>query len=208
MPYLSINFANPVECYDNFMNKCAGKYCHVELSITIDVPVLRVLINFAQNDAFNPQMCQTLLNNLKQKKGEMNIAFYILFGDVVSMRILNDMEEDTFLRPAKHPIYSMLKIPVEEEKLHEVITWNVKHLGRKYDIPRALLLLTPWSLPLENPPEEFFCSQIIMYMIKENNLVPVEDDLDIDHMKPDDVYRWLFTKLSSIKEEENSENGK
>ena len=204
---LCINFANPVECYNNFLNKCAGKFCHVEVTTIIDVSMLRFLLDSQMDDCYAPEQCQTVLNNIKQLQGEIIVAFYILFGDVMSIRILNKNEENTFLQPPTSPIYETLTLTLDEEKMYEVIKWNIRMIGRSYDIPRAVLLLTPFSYPTSDRPEKFFCSQVIMYMLKENNLLEVEDTLDMDHMKPDHVYEWLVQKIDSIKEKDDTENG-
>lgn len=198
---VSINFANPIACYNNFINKCAGKMCHVEVSFEVEVAVLRVLIDMQMSDCYSPSICQTILNNTEKMKGNIIVAFYILFGDVMSMRILSDTEDDEFLKIPKEPVYQTITLKLEEEKFHDLLQWNIKMLGRKYDIPRAILLLTPFSFPTGSRPETFFCSQAVMYMIKENDLLPVENDLDIDHMKPDHVYSWLLQKIQHIKEE-------
>ena len=91
--------------------------------------------------------------------------------------------------------------------MYNVIKWNIRMLGRSYDIPRAILLLTPFSIPPGQRPEKFFCSQLVMYMIKENEIFSVEDTYDIDHMKPDDVYEWLAQKIDTIKVNKIIENG-
>ena len=204
---LCINFAFPVQCYDNILNKCAGKYCHVETSITMDVSMLRFLFDTVLNDCYSPSICQNVINNMKDLKGDIMVSFYILFGDIMSMRILSEEEENTFLQPPTSNIYDTLKIKLDEEHMYEVIKWNISMLGRSYDIPRAILLLTPFSIPPEQRPEKFFCSQVVMYMIKETNIVEVEEGLDIDHMKPDDVFNWLSEKLNSIKANKNDGNG-
>lgn len=204
---LCINFANPVQCYDNILNKCAGKYCHVECSTTINVSMLRFLFDVVLTDCYAPNICQNVINNIMNLEGDVTIAFYILFGDIMSMRILNEHEENSFLQLPKAPIYEVIKIKLEEEKMYEVIKWNIRMLGRKYDIPRAVLLLTPISIPLRDRPENFFCSQIVMYMLKENNIVEIDDTLDINHMKPDHVYEWLVQQIGGIKELEDKLNG-
>jgi len=204
---VSINFALPVDCYNNLLNKCAGKYCHVETTVTIDVSMLRFLFDTSLNDCYAPDICQNISNNLKNLTGDITVAFYILFGDIMSMRILKEDEENAFLQPPTSAIYDTLKIKLDEEHMYNVIKWNIKMLGRNYDIPRAVLLLTPFSIPPGERPEKFFCSQVVMYMIKETSILTVEGALDIDHMKPDHVYDWLVQKIDSIKVKEIIENG-
>ena len=46
--------------------------------------------------------------------GDVTVAFYILFGDIMSMRILKEDEENTFLQPPASTIYDTLKIQLDE----------------------------------------------------------------------------------------------
>ena len=204
---ICINFALPIECYDNMLNKCAGRFCHVETSLTIDVSMLRFLFDAVLEKSYAPNLCQSIVNNLKNKQGEITVAFYILFGDILSMRVLDDKEENVFYQPPTESIYETVTLTLEEEKMYDVIKWNICMLGRNYDIIRAVLLLSPITFSSPERPEKFFCSQLIMYMLKENNIINIEDSLNIDHMKPDHVYQWLVEKVNSIKVDEKKENG-
>lgn len=183
---VSVNFAHPVACYDNFVNKCVGRFCHVEVSLKVDIALLRFLLDTNLDRAFSPEICQNVLNQTETMSGEVVVAFYILFGGIYSLRFLNEDDED-FYKPPAAPVYECVTLPVEDP--NELIAWNIRHLGRPYDIPRALLVMTPFSFPNKEAPEKFFCSQIVPYMLSENNVATTEDD--IDHMKPDAVYEWL-----------------
>ena len=65
---LCINFALPIECYDNMLNKCAGRFCHVETSLTIDVSMLRFLFDAVLEKSYAPNLCQSIVNNLQNKQ--------------------------------------------------------------------------------------------------------------------------------------------
>lgn len=197
---INVNFAQPLGIYNNFINKCAGKFCHVEISLDIDAGQLSVLIDNALNESYSPSLCQTVLNNTKGMKGKLTVAFYILFGGVVSLRFLDESNEDPFYKPIQDEIYDVITLKVDEEKFYNIVTWHVKHLGRSYDIPKALFSVTPFFPWSTNVPEKFFCSQMIMYMIRENEIMEVDRSFNIDHMTPDAVYEFLLS--TEVNEEE------
>lgn len=192
---IDINFAQPVQIYDNFLNRCAGKFCHVEASVKIDIGQFRVLIDSNIQNAYSPSTCQNILNNTKDMKGEKTIAFYILFGGIMSIRFLDDENEDPFFKSIDPAIYDVISLPVSEEKFYDVVVWNIKHLGRSYDIPKALCSVTPFFPFENNNVEKFFCSQLIMHMIKDNGIIQVKKEINIDHMKPDAVYEFLMSSV-------------
>ena len=53
----------------------------------------------------------------------------------------------------------------------------------------------------DEDPKKFFCSQMMMYMLKTQKLFTVKD-VNINHMKPDDVYAWLQQEMNQHEEEE------
>jgi len=198
---VNVNFAQPVGIYNNFINKCVGKFCHCEVSVEIDIGQFRVLVDNALNDAFSPSLCQTILNNTESMSGTHTLAFYILFGGVVSVRFLDEANEDPFYQPIQDEIYDVIPMKVEEEQFYEIISWHIKHLGRSYDIPKALFSVTPFFPWQAAVPEKFFCSQLVMYMVSENNMWEVSRNLNIDHMSPDAVYECLLATVDFNEDE-------
>lgn len=212
---LSLNFAYPIECYDNFFNKCAGIFCHVEYSLKIDTALFRLIIDQHLDDVYDPQLCQSILKKTKHHTGDLNVCFYILFGGVVSLRFLSNLSDDAFTRPPAAPVYDIITLPIEDlEKLQSVVKWSVCQLGKSYDIPRALLTMTPLTLRLaDENPDQYFCSQMMMYLFKTQNFFDVTG-VNINHMKPDDVWVWLNEQIKGtdkeredgIKEEDDAIN--
>lgn len=203
---LCLNFAYPVECYDNFFNKCAGIFCHVEYSLKIDTALFRLIIDQSMGEVYDPEACQLILNKTKNHTGDLNVSFYILFGGVVSVRFLSDLHDDAFFRPPCRPVYEVVRIPLNDvEKVQTLVRWSVCQIGKSYDVPRALLSMTPVTLRLEDEnPDKFFCSQMMMYLIKTQKLFDV-CKVNINHMNPDDVWVWLQNELKGDdKEDENA----
>jgi hypothetical protein len=206
--YISINFANPLGPYDNYFNRCAGRYCHVEMTLKIDCQIFRALVDANVSDAHAPEMLQQLLNRSKDYEGDVTVCFFILWGGVVSVRFLSELADDAFFRPPEQPVYDSINVNIKDiSELHKLISWQLKHVGRLYDIPRALCLLIPVTIRLDGNPYKFFCSQMLMHMFKDNEMFDTSALVDINHMKPDCVYDWLIEQKERIKVEDNNVNG-
>lgn len=190
---IHVHFAKPVSIYNNYVNKCTGKYCHCEVSLELDAPLFSVIIDSAVQEAYDPSYLQKLLKKVQGIKGKVHFCFYVLLNEVVSIRFLNNLG-DEFHTPHTDDVYDTVEIETEGiEELKTFITWNLHQLNKPYDLIRALLLFLPVTLRTEVKPDKFFCSQLVMHGLKDKFIC----DKDINHMKPDDVYEWL----SSIKEE-------
>lgn len=186
---VNIHFAKPVSIYDNTINKCAGRFCHCEVSIELDSDILAVIIDSCIQEAHDPLYLTKLLLKVKKIKKKIHFCFYVLLNEVVSIRFFNDLG-DEFNAPPDDEIYETIKIEVESiEKLKEYITWNLCQINKPYDLVRAALLFFPVTLRTLDIPDKFFCSQLVMHSLKKLEM-PMPDK-DINHMKPDDVYDWL-----------------
>lgn len=189
---LKVHFAKPVSIFDNFINKCVGKYCHCETSIRIDASLLCVMIDTAISEAYAPSYLEKLLKKMKLLKGKVEICFYILWNDVVSIRFFNRLGDD-FHNPTDE-VYDTIVVEINSiEHLKEYIIWNLCQVGKPYDFLSAACLFLPVTLKNEMP-QKFFCSQLVMHGLREIGLQP---DTDINHMKPDDVYEWLTIKVTT-----------
>ena len=189
---VSINFAYPLGPYDNLLNNwCTSVFCHVEASFEINAGVFRILIGMCMDDAYDTRALKTLVNTLKGHKGMLNVGFYILFGECFTVRFLSKNNAEPFLRTPASPVYETCVLPLKSvDDYHSLICWNIRNLGKQYDIPRAVCVLLPVTLGTPPVMDKFFCSQLIMHMGRDNNLFDV-GDLNIDHVTPDDVYRFL-----------------
>ena len=206
---LSINFANKVGPYDMFLNKCApGRFCHVEISTKIETAVFRVMIDNIYDQAYSKEMMDTLLQRtLDITVQTLHVCFYIMWGGVVSIRFLNTLSDDALMRPPEEPVYDTVVIPMDIDKFEQVVSYNLRQLGRAYDIPRAVLLMSHFTLRTPGPPEKFFCSQLVMHMFMECGIYVESIRLlnDINHMTPTDVYDWLIEQQTPSVSNENED---
>lgn len=206
---LHINFAKPVGPYDMTWNKCVPTYCHVEMSIEIEKDLFSVIVDSNVSSAHNPVILENLLKRLKASSvKKLNVCFYIMWGDVVSVRFLDELNDDPLMRPPEEPIYDTITIPLEVEQLQKVIGYNLRQLGKQYDIPRALLLLTSFTLRTDTNevPSQFFCSQLIMHTFKHSSLYDISKLKDINHMTPLNVYEWLKEQVEKTIKVDNDDN--
>ena len=90
---INIHFAKPVSIYDNAINKCAGRFCHCEVSIELDSDILAVIIDSCIQDAHDPLYLTKLLLKVKKIKKKIHFCFYVLLNEVVSIRFFNDLGE-------------------------------------------------------------------------------------------------------------------
>jgi len=201
---LKINFAKPIGPYNMLWNKCVSTYCHVEISIEIERDLFAVMIDSNVSAAHNPSILESLLKRVKGSTlKKLHCCFYIMWGDIVSVRFLNELNDDALMRPPEEPIYDMITIPLTVEQMQSIIGYNLRQLGKSYDIPRALLLLSHFTLRTDpnEVPSQFFCSQLVMHAIKHADLFDTSTLKDINHMTPLDVYEWMIKQRpESIKQ--------
>ena len=200
---LHINFAKPVGPYEMTWNKCVPTYCHVEMSIEIEKDLFSVIVDSNISSSHNPFLLETLLKRLKASSlKKIHVCFYIMWGDVVSIRFLDELNDDALMRPPEEPIYDIINIPLEVDTLQKILGYNLRQLGKHYDIPRALLLLTSFNLRTDTNevPSQFFCSQLIMHTLKHSELFDMTKIGDINHMTPLMVYDWLKLENKPIKD--------
>lgn len=201
---LKISFARPLGPYDMMWNKCTSKFCHVEMSIELDRELFRVIVDSNVSDAYNPTTLEGILKRTEHSDlKKLNVCFYIMWGDVVSVRYLSELSEDPLMSPPCGPVYENITIPLELEEMQKIVGYSLRQLGKPYDIPRALLLFSHVTLRLQGNPDQFFCSQLVMHTLQHAGLYEEEiKKLDnINHMTPLNVYEWLSKqKPRSIKE--------
>jgi len=189
---IQISFARPIGPYDMLWNKCVGKFCHVEMSMKVDKNIFQVLANNSLEESFHPEVLQSIILQTKKKKEKrVHVCFYVMWGETVSVRFLDPSHKDPFLHPPSQPTYENITIPVTMDQMHAVLEYNLKQIGKPYDIPRAILLFSWKTLPVHGVPTKFFCSQLVLYALEQLQIFPM-DHLSLDHMTPTSVYDWLL----------------
>lgn len=147
---LYASFVKPEGIYDSLFNKAVayvtrgGNFCHSEFVFSWSNEELQDVLSRVKG-----------LAPLRKHKGDIDICFYILWGDVVRYRVLS----------GGHPFWSkpkenMIHIDVKWESELNTVTWLCNQLGAPYD--RLGAILSP--IPLRNSNnsyEKYFCSQLM-----------------------------------------------
>ena len=205
---LKISFARPVGPYDMLWNKCTGKFCHVEMSCEMDRDLFRVMVDSNIEHAYSPKTLEDIMKRTKDTElKKLNVCFYIMWGDVVSIRFLTNLHDNPLMSPPRGPVYENINLQLEVEELQLIIGYNLKQLGKPYDIPRALLLLSHVTLRMDGDPDKFFCSQLVMHTLLHGGLYTKEIKKlnNIKHMTPTNVYDWLVKQEPKTIKEEGSQ---
>ena len=188
---IQISFARPIGPYDMLWNKCVGKFCHVDMSMKVDKNIFQVLANNSLEESFHPEVLQSIiLQTKKRKEKRVHVCFYVMWGETVSVRFLDPSHKDPFLHPPSQPTYENITIPVTMDQMHAVLEYNLKQIGKPYDIPRAILLFSWKTLPVHGVPTKFFCSQLVLYALEQLQIF--HGPFILDHMTPTSVYDWLL----------------
>lgn len=204
---LNVSFANPIGPYDLLWNRCVTGFCHVETSIELELHLFRVILQNNKDKSYDKDFVQDLLDRTQNADVKsVNACFYIMFGDKLDVRFLNPISTDPLMRPPERPVYETISIPVTDTEQEAMVSFLVQNLGRSYDVPRALLLLSAVTLRLEGQPEKYFCSQLVMHTLKVAGIY--KDDmarLDINHMTPLNVYTWLSSQKPRVLKEDDTD---
>jgi len=202
---LKVSFARPVGPYDMLWNKCVGKFCHVEMSVEMDKDLFRVMVDSNIEQAYSPKTLEDILTRTKDTELKtLNVCFYVMWGDVVSVRFLTNLHDNPLMSPPRGPVYENVTLQLEVEELQTIVGYNLRQLGKPYDIPRALMLLSHITIRLDGEPDKFFCSQLIMHTLLNSGLYvdEIKQLKNINHMTPTNVYDWLTKqKPKTIKQD-------
>lgn len=147
---LYASFLKPEGIYDSFFNKAVayvtkgGNFCHSEFVFSWSNEELHQVLQRVKG-----------LAPLRKERGSIDIAFYILWGDVVRYRVLK----------GGHPFFSkptenMIPIRVKWESELNTVTWLCNQLGAPYDRVGAVLSPIPFR-SANNSYERYFCSQLM-----------------------------------------------
>ena len=174
------------------------------MSFHTTAEIFRGLLVSSIESSYDPQMVQELINRIRHQKGKIIVCFYINWGEKLSCRYLSNVIDDPYYRPPEPPVYDTLSIECDLDKLNRIASFYLLQLGKPYDYFRAVLTLAPITLRsnFETLPDKYFCSQVVMYSLRE---IGFECDEDMNHMKPLDVYR--FVKKHSINTNDDNING-
>ena len=173
-------FSRPEGIFNSFFNKVAafvtgrGNYCHSEFI-------------FRWSDEERIQVIDRVkgFSDLRDHKGPVDVAVYILWGDIVRYRILNGTTQFW-----KFPENDTIRIQTSWEKELNTITWLSNQIGAPYDTAGALLCQVP--LRKDNVTyDRYFCSQLMGCALKRLGFL---HHCNPAHLSPNSLHRLLVLR--------------
>ena len=159
---VSASFAKPTGLFDNWFNKLVskvtfGEYCHCEFIFSWSEAEA---IEFLQTNKFDLK----ILDKWKKYKGEeenINLCFYVLWGDVVTYRLLKHSHTNPFYRMPNDIQYTNVALNLTKANQHKLLLWLFRQMKKEYDYPGALGFFVPFRRSHDEY-ESYFCSQLMV----------------------------------------------
>jgi len=173
---LYASFVRPEGVYDSMFNKVAafatrGNFCHSEFIFRWSDDQLKQVLSRVKG-----------LASLRNKKGPIDVAVYIIWGDIVRYRVLSGYSQFWSV-----PERDMHHIDISWDSELNTITWLANQLGRPYDKVGALLSPVAWrrkSLAYDH----YFCSQLMACALQRLNMI---EHCNPGNLTPNSLYRIL-----------------
>tara|TARA_Y100000389_G_scaffold99609_1_gene96341 strand:- start:4991 stop:5551 length:561 start_codon:yes stop_codon:yes gene_type:complete len=163
---LNAVFTKPVGIFDNWFNKVVsymtgGDYCHSEFVFSWDL---------AEAEAFFDQVegHDKLKENYMKyvEDGRLNMCFYILWGDVLSYRMLKYNHNNPFYRVMDESQACSVRITLSSQNEHKVAKFLLGECGKPYDYTGAV----GYFIPLRNSQTEYetyYCSELMVCALQQ-----------------------------------------
>ena len=173
---LYASFVRPEGVYNSLFNKFAafatkGQFCHSEFIFRWSDEELKQVLSRVKGFA-----------SLRNRKGPIDVAVYIVWGDIVRYRVLSGYSQFWSV-----PERDMIHIQTSWENELNTITWLSEQLGRPYDKVGALL--SPFSWRRRNIAyDHYFCSQLMACALQRLHMIP---QCNPGNLTPNSLFRVL-----------------
>ena len=184
---LSAVFTRPVGIFDNWFNKVVaymtgGDYCHSEF-----------LFRWSEDEADNffsqVDGHDKLKDHYKRyiEEGELHICFYILWGDVLSYRLLKYQHNNPFYRVMDESSAACVPITLSKDNETKVGNFLLSQCGKPYDYAAALLYLVPLRSP-NTEYSQYYCSELMVCALQQCRMLQTVNPSGIT---PNHLYNLL-----------------
>ena len=175
---LYASFVRPEGIFNGWFNKAAafvtrGDFCHSEFIFRWSEEQKEQVLSRVKGFA-----------GLRHVDGPVDVAVYILWGDIVRYRILNGTGEFWSV-----PQKDMVKIDVEFDQELNCVTWLSNQIGKEYDITGALLCPVHWRKE-DLAYDRYFCSQLMGVALKRQGFLTY---CNPGGLSPNSLYAMLKT---------------
>ena len=182
-------FARPVGIFDNWFNKVVsymtgGDFCHSEFMFTWTAGEAEYFFSKINgHDKFK--------NNYKRyiEDGKLHICFYILWGDVLSYRLLKFQHNNPFYRVLDESQSAQLKINLSQENEMKVASFLISQCGKPYDYTGAVCYFVPLRHS-QTEYEKYYCSELMVCALKQCRMLL---EVNASGVTPNNLYKLLTT---------------
>ena len=184
---LNAVFARPVGIFDNWFNKVVsymtgGDFCHSEFVFSwTPEEAKHFFSNIEGHDKFK--------NNYKRyiEDGKLHVCFYILWGNVLSYRLLKYQHNNPFYRVLDDSQAKKIKINLNQENEMKIASFLLSQCGKPYDYNAAVC----YFVPLRNSRpeyEQYYCSELMVCALQQCRLLL---DVNPSGVTPNYLYKLL-----------------
>ena len=213
---LSVSFYRPLEYFGGAFNRfvswfTAGSFCHCELVVhtnPVDImETVKKIYQSAQQGEYAPEDCQRIISQIElnffdtafrkmaQTSDKMVLSFSLLWGQPMSVRVLNETSHDTWFKiPPTDDTGGtvIMKSGPDVENIHylDTLKFSIEELGKDYDQAGAICSVLPsWSgaTPTDRR-ESYFCSEFVVTVFQR---VGFMNDLPAKHTTPNSLYHFM-----------------
>ena len=174
---LYASFVRPEGVYNSWFNKFAafatrGGYCHSEFIFRWSEDEVQQVLSRVKG-----------LASLRNQKGPVDIAVYIIWGDIVRYRVLTGYSPFWSV-----PEHDMIPIHTSWQNELNTITWLSNQMGRPYDKVGALLSPLAWRRR-NAAYDQYFCSQLMACALQRLNMF---QHCNPGNLTPNSLHRVLL----------------
>lgn len=184
---IQASFARPVGLFDNWFNKLVarvtgGSFCHSEFIVSWTVDQLLDVVNHTGGHI-------NLRNELsKMDTDQVNICFYVLWGDQCNYRLLKD-HGTPFYRMPNQTEYSTLPLDMSLSEEKKIVRFLFDQCNKNYDYLGALAYFLPLRKS-QHSYDTYFCSQLMVCSLQHINKI---QNVNPSAVTPNKLYNLLLT---------------
>jgi len=184
---LNAVFARPVGIFDNWFNRfvcglTGGDYCHSEFVFSWTEKQAEAFFEQVEgHDKFKSNYRRYI------EDGNLHICFYILWGDVLSYRLLKFQHNNPFYRILDDSQASKVPITLTDQNETKLANFLLEQIGKPYDYGAALM----YFVPLRNTQTEYpqyYCSELMVCALQQCRML---QDVNPSGVTPNHLYRLL-----------------
>lgn len=210
---LAVTFYKPTDYFDGLFNRfvswmTSGEFCHCELVVKATpkkiLDCVKHIYQDAQSETYHPEDCRRIISQIEthffdnktfraaiQTSDYIHLSFSLLWGNPMTVRILNDTSHDSWFRvPCDDtPNVVMKELDYDDEAVHQTLRFAMEELGKDYDTKSAILSVMPWHSSQQPARcDSYFCSEFVVMAIQRLGGMA---ELDAKHTTPNALFHKI-----------------